>query len=62
MYMLNFYKDMVGKRNLSWADLCLCWRDELAKFKLLTPPSKCVSLNKTQNFSELHFPSSKWEQ
>lgn len=58
----NFYKDLMGKKNLSWADLCLCWKDKLAKFKLLIPPSKCVSLNKIQNCFELHFSSSKWEQ
>lgn len=66
--ILNRYKGRLGKEELSWTDSCRhrvvsLFCEQIAQVQiLLLLPSRCVSLDKIDNFSELHFLSLKWER
>lgn len=66
--ILNRYKGRLGQEELSWADsrrhqVVSLFCEQIAQVQvLLLPPSRCVSLDKIDNFSERHFLALKWEQ
>lgn len=60
MYILNLYKGLVGKENLSFADSCLCWGDKLPRFKpcLLRLPGVCLWTKYRTSLSVVFYPES----